>query len=116
MLNLEIISPEKIIFQGEVAMATLPGEEGEFGVLPNHQPLIAQLKGGEIFIYDKTDGSKPVKTYSIDGGFAETDGKKCIVLSDYISVVDELHPPHAHGDASHSRSDAEKTFLKSNKK
>ena len=87
-LQLEIISPEKILFQGEVAMAIIPGEEGDFGVLPNHQPIIAQLQAGEVQVFDKAD-SAPSKTFKIEGGFAETDGTKCIILSDDVKAEDQ---------------------------
>ena len=67
-------------------MATIPGEEGEFGVQENHQPIIAQLKAGEVQVFEGSDITKPTKSFKIEGGFAETDGKKCIVLSDAIEA------------------------------
>lgn len=83
-LQLEIISPMEIIFKGEVVMAVLPGEEGEFGVIDHHQAVISQLKKGVISIYDNTNGSGTPKTFSISGGFAQTDGTKCTILSDDV--------------------------------
>lgn len=81
--QLEVISPEKILFQGEVAMAIAPGVEGEFGILENHVPIIAQLEAGEVQIFEQ-EGTAPSKIFKIEGGFAETDGKKCIILSDDV--------------------------------
>ena len=47
-LQLKIISPEKLLFQGSVLFVKLPGTDGEFGILPDHAPLIASLGKGEI--------------------------------------------------------------------
>ena len=44
----EVITPEKIVYQGEVDMVIVPGTEGELGVLPLHVPLITKLKHGEL--------------------------------------------------------------------
>ena len=51
-MQLEIITPEKSIYKGEIASAVFPGSEGSFGVLPNHSPNISTLKNGEIKIVD----------------------------------------------------------------
>ncbi|MRJ02806.1 MAG: F0F1 ATP synthase subunit epsilon [Epsilonproteobacteria bacterium] len=56
-LKLEIVTPQGLIFQGEVKSVTFPGEEGEFGVLPRHASLLALLKPGVIEI-EKIDGNK----------------------------------------------------------
>jgi F-type H+-transporting ATPase subunit epsilon len=111
MLHLEIISPERMEYQGEVGLVVVPGEEGDFGVLPQHAPVIAQLRDGEVHVFSDGDGKKALKIFSITGGFAQTDGATCTILSDEVTVVDECHPAPAHGDAS-SRAAAEKAFLK----
>lgn len=86
-LQLEIISPEKIVFSGEVALAVIPGEEGDFGVLPKHSPVVAQLRAGEVQVFADANGDKLVASYKIDGGFAQTDGVTCTILSDDVKEV-----------------------------
>ena len=63
---LEIISPQEIIFSGEVIEVFLPGKEGHFEVLNDHAPIIALLQSGDIKI-TKADGSKDI--FNTDSGF-----------------------------------------------
>lgn len=112
MLHLEIISPEKIVYQGEVGMVVIPGEEGDFGVLEKHSPVIAQLRDGEVQIYADQDAKHLVASFSITGGFAQTDGVTCTILSDEVTIVDANHPAPAHESKSAGRASAEKAFLK----
>ena len=49
-MQLEIVSPEKTIFSGEAKSVYLPGSEGNFQVLNNHEPIVSTLKKGEIMI------------------------------------------------------------------
>jgi len=56
-LKLEILTPNGLIFEGDVAEVTLPGEEGEFGVLPHHASLATMLQAGVIEVL-KTDKTK----------------------------------------------------------
>jgi F-type H+-transporting ATPase subunit epsilon len=66
-MNLEIISPEKIIFTGEAELVTLPGLSGSFSILDRHAPIISALKGG-VLSY-RTGGED--KELTINGGFVE---------------------------------------------
>ncbi|SHG00239.1 ATP synthase F1 subunit epsilon [Dysgonomonas macrotermitis] len=68
-LQLKIVSPEKIIFEGGVQFVKLPGTEGEFSLLPNHAPLISALAKGEV-VYEIQRGGEAVKV-PIGGGFIE---------------------------------------------
>jgi len=66
-MKLEIITPEKIYFTGEVTSVTLPGTSGLFTVWENHAPLISSLKEGKIsYLSNKTETE-----LMIQGGFAE---------------------------------------------
>ncbi|MCQ2216879.1 MAG: ATP synthase F1 subunit epsilon [Paludibacteraceae bacterium] len=77
-MKLEIISPDKLVFSGEVSSVDLPGTAGRFTILPHHTALISSLKAGEI-IYQNEEGAI---TINVDGGFAE-------VKNDVISVCVE---------------------------
>lgn len=79
-MKLEIVTPEKLLFSQEVELATLPGVEGEFGVLQNHSPLISELQQGEIKIYANANSSEPIKQFSINGGVAQVTATTCTVL------------------------------------
>lgn len=68
-LHLKIVSPEKILFDGDVQFVKLPGTEGEFSLLPNHAPLISSLAKGEV-VFEKQRGGEATKL-AINGGFIE---------------------------------------------
>ena len=67
MLNLKIISPEKIIFSGEVESVLVPGTVGEFEILKDHAPIISTLEEGRV-IYTTATGKQQL---NILGGFVE---------------------------------------------
>jgi F-type H+-transporting ATPase subunit epsilon len=75
--KLEILTPNGEIFNGEAVSVTLPGEEGEFGVLANHSSLSTLLEAGVIDI-EKED--KTVESILINWGVVNVDEEKVIVL------------------------------------
>ena len=75
---IEIISPDNLIFRGEVDSIQLPGKEGSFGILNNHAPIIATLQEGKVSVMQ--DGSE--KQFDIAGGVVEVLKNKVIVLSE----------------------------------
>ncbi len=68
MLTLKVISPEKVIFTGQVDSVVVPGTLGEFEILVGHAPLISSLEKG-VVTYQPTDGEKT--RLGIMGGFVE---------------------------------------------
>ncbi len=78
-LRLEIVTPDGQIFANDVKSVTLPGSEGEFGVLPHHASLVSLLKTGVIDI-ELTDGEHEI--VAIDWGHAEVDEEKVTILAD----------------------------------
>lgn len=78
-MHLEIITPEKSIFKGEIDSAIFPGSEGSFGVLPNHSPIISTLKNGEIKI---VESDKKEAAFTVNGGVVEISNNKIIVLAE----------------------------------
>lgn len=77
---LEIITPDKTVFQGEVEAATFPGSEGAFQVLENHAPLISSLGRGTV-IYRNKAGEFGLE---IDGGVVEVLNNKVILLAESV--------------------------------
>lgn len=79
LLNLEVITPMGRVFAGDVKSITLPGAEGEFGVLPEHASLVSLLSAGVIDII-KSD--EKLESIAIDWGYAQIAANKVIVLVD----------------------------------
>ena len=77
-MYLEILTPEKKVFEGDVTIATFPGADGSFQIMDNHAPLISLLKEGAVE-YKSKEGSKNV---SITGGVVEVLNNKIILLAD----------------------------------
>ena len=76
-MTLEILTPEKKIFSGEVYGVQLPGITGLFEVLDRHAPIVSALKNGKLkILMDKTNTS----SYSIQSGFVEVLNNKATVL------------------------------------
>lgn len=75
---LEIITPIKRIFEGEVNIVTFPGVDGSFQVMNDHAPLVSTLTDGKVVYKDK-DGSHLVK---ITGGIVEVLNNKVVLLAD----------------------------------
>ncbi len=80
-MNLEIITPDKKVFEGEVLSASFPGTDGSFQVLNDHAPLISLLKDG-VVEYKSKDSVNQVK---ISGGVVEVLKNKVILLADGIA-------------------------------
>ncbi len=78
-LNLEVVTPSGLIFDGKAIEITLPGEEGEFGVLPRHASLTTLLKAGVVDI-EKED--KSVESIVVNWGVVQVDEEKVVVLVD----------------------------------
>ncbi len=78
LMKLEIVTPNGVIFDAEVKQVTLPGSEGEFGVLAKHATLVSLLDTGVIVI-DKADGSEVA--VAINSGYVKVEEEKttCIV-------------------------------------
>ncbi len=74
---LEIITPDKKIYQGEVKRVRLPGSKGLFEILKNHAPIISTLDKGTIRIIDEHDRTH---TYEVNGGIVENKNNNVIVL------------------------------------
>jgi F-type H+-transporting ATPase subunit epsilon len=77
-MNLEILTPEKKLFSGDVYGVQLPGVSGLFEVLGNHAPLVSALKAGRLKVLK--DKNTHVDFYDIQSGFAEVIDNKVTVL------------------------------------
>jgi F-type H+-transporting ATPase subunit epsilon len=78
-MYLEIITPDKKLFSGEVKAIVLPGTDGKFGLLNHHAPIISSLKQGVLKVTDTADA---VQNYEIKGGVVEMLNNKVIILAE----------------------------------
>jgi F-type H+-transporting ATPase subunit epsilon len=82
-LHFELVSPEKLVFSGEVDQVDVPGAEGDFGVLEGHAALVTTLRPGVMTVYAGGTEHKMV----VLGGFAEVSAKGLTVLADTADDV-----------------------------
>jgi F-type H+-transporting ATPase subunit epsilon len=84
--HFELVSPERLLFAGEVSQVDVPGEEGEFGVLAGHAPYIATLKPGLLTIH----GDGAPQRIVVRGGFAEVGTTGLTVLAEQATPASEI--------------------------
>ena len=85
-MNLEILTPEKKLFSGEVYGVQMPGISGSFEVLDKHAPLVSALQAGRVKVLK--DKQHHVSHFDITGGFVEVLNNKVTVLVEGASVVE----------------------------
>ena len=86
-VQLELVTPERLLLSEMVEMVVVPGTEGNFGVLPGHAPLISSLRPGTIDIYE---GQTVVRRIFVVSGTAEVTPERCTILADEAMAPDEL--------------------------
>ena len=77
MMNIDIVTPEKNIYSGEIKLVKLPGTDGSFEILKNHAALISTLEKGQIKLIDINND---VQFFDITGGVVEVLNNKITVL------------------------------------
>lgn len=77
-MKIEIITPDKKLYEGTIKSAIFPGSEGSFGILNNHAPLIGTLKAGKVELVDENNNKVD---FEIKGGVVEVLKNKVIVLA-----------------------------------
>lgn len=87
--HFELVSPERLMFSGEVTQVDVPGEDGDFGVLSGHAPLVATIRPGVLTIHSEQVAPMMIV---VRGGFAEVGPNGVTVLAQEVSPVDELDP------------------------
>ena len=90
-LRLEIVTPEKIAFSGDVEEVTIPGTEGEFGVLKGHAPLLSSVDIGELSFLRNHQRTR----YAVTLGYAEVSQSRVTVLVQSAENSDEIDQERA---------------------
>src|SRR6204780_5685352 len=85
-VKFELVSPEKLLLSEDVAMVVVPGDEGNFGVLPGHALLISTVRPGVIDVYAQDQRAVTQRIF-VSGGFAEVTPERCTVLADEAMPV-----------------------------
>ena len=101
-IKLEIVTPERLVFDETVDGVTLPGSDGELGVLPNHAPLVSTLGIGELRI--RSGGSEDF--FAIVGGFVQVLPDKVVVMAETADLSSEIDLEKAQA----ARRDAEQAL------
>jgi F-type H+-transporting ATPase subunit epsilon len=83
----DLVSPEEILFSGEVEHVVVPGTEGEFGVLAGHAPMVAMLRPGILRILGLNE-----QRILVVGGFAEVGPEGLTVLADRATPIEDVDP------------------------
>jgi F-type H+-transporting ATPase subunit epsilon len=84
--KLEIVTPEAMTFSDDVDMVTLPGAEGELGILPQHVPLLTQIVPGEVIA--RKDGRDVL--LAVGEGFAQITGDRVAIMTDMAIKAENI--------------------------
>jgi F-type H+-transporting ATPase subunit epsilon len=86
-IELELVSPEHLLLSEQVEMIVVPGEEGDFGVLPGHSPVISNIRPGVLSVFKNGAVSQRIFVAS---GFAEVTAERCTILAEGAEPVEDL--------------------------
>jgi F-type H+-transporting ATPase subunit epsilon len=85
-IRCEIVSQDRLVYEGDVDIVVIPGQEGEMGILPNHAPLLAILNMGVIKV--RTGSSEEI--FTVTGGVVEVQPDVVTVLANAAENVEEI--------------------------
>ena len=103
LFHFELVSPERRLASGKVAMVVVPGVEGDFGVLPGHAPMMSTIRPGAIAIYE-ADSNSLTRRVFIEGGFAEVNDTGLTILAERATPVEDIDPAKVAADLAAARS------------
>lgn len=117
-LHFDLVSPERLLLSESVDMVTVPGSEGDFGVLVGHAPVMAVLRPGVINV---DDAGRPQQRIFVRGGFAEVTPAGLTILAENAIPLAELDTAALDGEIANAQEDvtdakSEETKLKAQEK
>ena len=86
--HFELVSPERLLFAGEVEAVVVPGSEGEFTVMRDHAPFMSTMKPGVVEVVETA--SKKLRLF-VRGGFADVSTKGLTILAEQAIPVEDLN-------------------------
>ncbi len=99
--HFDLVSPERMVFSGDVEQVDVPGAEGDFGVLAHHAPLIAMIKPGILTVFGAGEPQRIV----VVGGFAEVNEQGLTVLADMAMPVEDFDRASLEGQIKDAEED-----------
>jgi F-type H+-transporting ATPase subunit epsilon len=84
--HFDLVSPEKLLFSGDVDQVDVPGAEGDFGVLAGHAPFVTTVRPGIVTLFREGGALKVV----VNGGFAEVNPQGLTILADMAVPLEEF--------------------------
>jgi F-type H+-transporting ATPase subunit epsilon len=99
--HFDLVSPEKLLFSGDVEQVDVPGAEGDFGVLAGHAPFVTTVRPGILTLYGQ-DG--PLKVV-VNSGFAEVNPQGLTVLADMAVPLDDFDRSELAGQIKNAEED-----------
>ncbi|OJX09866.1 MAG: ATP synthase F1 subunit epsilon [Caedibacter sp. 37-49] len=115
-LHFRLVSPERVLFTDDIDMVVIPGEKGDFGVLPSHSPLISLLRSGLVTIHD---AGKIKERIYVSNGFAHVTETECAVMAEDSIFLEEMDAEmlektilQAKKELEEARTEEEKNALK----
>ena len=100
-LSFALVSPERELFHGDVDQVVVPGAEGEFGVLPDHAPVMSVIKPGALRIFN--DGAE--RRVFVNGGFADVTPEGLTVLAEEAVDLADLDAAKLEQDFKNAQDD-----------
>ena len=91
VLKLEVVTPDAVVYSEDVHMVTLPGVEGEFGVLPHHTALLTQVVPGEMIV--RKDGHE--RFLAIGEGLVLVTGDRVAIVTDMAVAAENIDEARA---------------------
>jgi F-type H+-transporting ATPase subunit epsilon len=107
-VDLEIVSPERLLLSRPVDMVVIPAAEGELGVLERHAPMIVLLRGGTVRLYQ---GNQVTDRLFVSGGFAEITPERVTVLADEATPLNAL----SRAEGERRLAEAERAYAEADK-
>ena len=99
--HFDLVSPEKLLFSGDVNQVDVPGAEGDFGVLAGHAPFVTTVRPGILTLYREGEPLKVV----VNGGFAEVNPQGLTVLADKAVPLDDFDRSELAGEIKDAEED-----------
>ena len=85
-IRLEIVTPERRVYQEDVDIVVVPGSEGELGILPHHAPLLSMLGAGEL----RVRKGATEESFAIVGGFVQVRTDKVVVMAETADLAADI--------------------------
>jgi len=102
-IHFELVSPEKLLFSGDVESVVVPGSEGEFTVFAGHAPFMSTMRPGVVAI---TEGAGKGQRLFVRGGFADVAPTGLTILAEHAIPLDELDAAKLDADIKDAEEDA----------